>query len=94
MSDDPLTALAGHAQAAADQQTVRIFLSDGFCFDAAIPVPWEQYIHNMINLGGIWHANMFINRQYIVRIVRWPQSGGLPPDATEDQRVVMLRPVK
>jgi hypothetical protein len=94
LSDDPQSPLAAHAEAAAGSETVRVYCSDGYFFEVAMPVPWDMYIQNMLTVGGLWHANMFINRQYIVRIVRWPQSGGMPPDASEDQRVVMLRPVK
>ena len=75
--------------------TVRIFCSDGAAFDVALPVPWDHWIASLINVGAIIHANCFINRQYIVRVHRFPESGGLPPDlGGEDGKVVPLSPIK
>lgn len=50
---------------------VRIFMVDQTSFDAVLTVPWEVLCNMLLTHGCLVTSTAFINRQSIVRMVRF-----------------------
>lgn len=53
--------------------TIRILCTDGIGIELALSVPWEAFIGQILQTGCVIANNVFINRQFIVRIERLSQ---------------------
>lgn len=50
---------------------VRIFMTDGHYHDADLPMSWEAYCLQFVTTGAAMHSNMLINRNLVVKIVKF-----------------------